>query len=159
VAIQLHFQKKHGKVTFQSGHFYVFRYQAWENDPEPNIIFINALSGIHEKTGREWRFIQGINLSYIPRKDRKRFVDDWLRHINSTRGNVKITWMLIKKNYPYISAAIRRYFYSPNYYIHDLRHVPFDKAHDVIVKSWSKDFSKRIRRSIVSRLFGRKKKK
>lgn len=149
-------EKKHQKITFKTGYFYKFKYQGYRNDPEPIIIFINAISGINPKTGNQHRYIQAINLNYIPRKDRKKFVNDWIEYYNKTQ-NVRFTWKLIQRRYKYIKFGIRRYFYIPNYYIHKVRYIPFEDVQKEVVKSLFKDFSNVIKRKIYSKLKGKKK--
>lgn len=145
----------------QSGYFYAFDYQAWENDPSPIIIFINAIEGIHPNTGHQWRLIQALNLSYVPRKDRKRFVEDWVKTLDKTK-NVKFTWQFITRRYPYIKFSIRRYMLKPTYYIKNLKAIPREKIEDAVVASWGKDFSRKLRRGLAKKfknIFARRKKK
>lgn len=73
--LRISYRKKHKGTTLQSGHFYKFKYVAFENDPSPMVIFLNAIEGLHPRTGHQWRLIQAINLNYIPRRDRRRFVE------------------------------------------------------------------------------------
>ena len=75
MAIRRGYKKKYKGVDMKSGYFYTFKYQAWENDPKPTIIFMYTLEGIHPNTGHQWRFFQGINFTYIPRSVRKRFIN------------------------------------------------------------------------------------
>lgn len=152
---------KHGRVTFRSGYFYKFAYQGYRNDPTPTVIFLNAIYGIHPTTGHQWRFIQAINLSYIPRKDRQRFVNDWLSYLGKTR-NVGLTWQIVKQKYPYIAFGIRRYFFKPEYYIGRLEEIPLENVQKEVVGTWLKDFSHEIKKKILNvfnRVTGRKKRK
>jgi len=138
-------EKRHNKVVLKSGHFYTFKYKSFENDPEPLIIFINAISGIHENTGNQHRYIQGINLNYVPKKDRKKFMETYLKANDLSKGDIKFTWKIIKRKYPYISFAIRRYFYIPNYYITNLQEIPQSAIIDAVNSNVNKDFSKKVK--------------
>ncbi len=62
-------------VQLKQGYFYSFRYSPYQEDPTPMIIFINGIKGLHPNTKHQWRLIQGINLNYIPRGDRKQFIE------------------------------------------------------------------------------------
>ncbi len=143
----------------QSGRFYTFRYRAWANDPKPTIILMYALEGRHQTTGNQWRFFQAINFTYIPRSVRKRFIDDWVRILQNT-SDVKFTWGLIKKRYPWLKVAIRRYFYQPNTYINALKEIPLEELDKYVVSTWHKDFSKKVKTELINkfrRVFMRRK--
>jgi hypothetical protein len=75
MSLKIYKKIKHNNVVFREGYCYRFNYAAFENDPQPLIFFISAIKGIHPRTGHQWRLMQGININYIPRKDRRRFVD------------------------------------------------------------------------------------
>ena len=153
------FTKKIKNIKMKSGNAYSFRYVAWENDPNPTIIFLNAFSGNHPNTGRQWRFIQGLNLTYISRKYRKRFVKDWQRILGNTK-DVKLTYKKVSIKYPYLINSIRRYFYTPSYYITNLQEIPWDQMEKAIVSTWSRDFSKKVKTSLLNkfrRVLGRRK--
>ena len=139
----------------------MFNYQAYENDPQPLIFFINAIKGIHPNTGHQWRLIQGININYIPRKDRKKFVKLW-RDTMATSKSVKFTWLKVKSQFPYIKFGIRRYMLKPNYYMKNLQKIEVKDWDKVVVKHILKDFSGQIKRKIASKMksfFTRSKKK
>jgi len=125
--------------------------RAWENDPQPTVVMLYALDGIHPNTGHQWRFFQAINFTYIPRAMRRQFAKDWIREFNRKNGNIRLTWEVIKVKYPYLQHAVRRYFFKPNYYISDLKEVPFEDMEKMIVSTWSKDFSRKIRTSLLSK--------
>jgi len=150
MAITRKYKKKFKGVDLQSGHFYKFRYQAWENDPEPTVIFMYWLQGIHPRTGHQWRFIQCINFTYVPRTIRKRFVEEWKAQLEKT-NNPKFTWEKVKAKYPQIQHAVRRYFYKPNYYITKLEKIPFDNINKAVISTWHKDFSKKIKSSLLNK--------
>jgi len=150
MTIRRRYNKLFHGVKVKSGYVYQFKYQAWENDPEPTCIVMYALEGIHPNTNHEWRFFQCINFTYIPREDRRRFARDWM-HIMGNSKNPKFTWEVIKRKYPYIKHAVRRYFFKPDYYITKLREVPFDKMEQAIVSTWAKDFSKKVKSSLFNK--------
>lgn len=153
MSIKISYTHKHSGVMMKSGEFYTFHYQPYANDPNPNIIFINYISGIHPKSSHQWRLIQAINLSYIPRKDRKKFVEDWEKNKKKSKGNLKFTWDLVKRKYPYLKFSIRRYQTKPNYYISKVEALDTDKKIAAGLKfNWAKDFSNIIRRKIASKL-------
>lgn len=140
---------KHGKVTMKSGNFYTFKYQGFKHDPSPHVVFINKLEGTHPKTNHEWHFVQCINLNYIPRQDRKRFVEDWMEQFQKSKST-EFTWNLVKRKYPYLKFAIRRYFWKPPYYISKLEHLDtIEKINKTIVGNWAKDFSKQIKMKLA----------
>lgn len=149
MTLRRHFKKKINGTNFRSGGIYTFNYQAWEHDPKPVIIYMYAYSGTHPRTGREWRFIQGINFTYIPRAYRRLFATTWISIVgNATmfkRGNLQFTWDMVLRQYPYLRPAVRRYFYSPDYYITSSKEIPFADWEKAIMSTMSKDFSKKVR--------------
>jgi hypothetical protein len=151
MAVRRKLNKTFKGVQMKSGHIYTFKYQAWEHDPRPVIILMYALEGNHERTGHQWRFFQGINFTYIPRSIRKQFVNDWKRTWQRTGGNVRFTWEMVQRRYPYLKGAVRRYFFKPNYYITELVEVPFDDIDKIVVSTWSKDFSKKLKVSLLAK--------
>lgn len=151
MAVRRKLRKRFQGVDMRSGHIYTFRYQAWEHDPKPVIILMYALEGNHENTGHQWRFFQGINFTYIPRTVRKQFARDWVRTWERSNGNVRFTWEMVQRRYPYLKGAVRRYFFKPAYYIKDLKEVPFEDMEKVIVSTWSKDFSKKLKMSLLAK--------
>jgi hypothetical protein len=147
----LRFHKKFrlGGVTFRSGGIYTFEYVGWQHDPKPVILFIHKVSGTHPRTGNEWRHIQAINFTYIPRAFRRLFATTWISMVGNAstfkRGNMSVNWPLILQRFPYLKNATRRYFWKPPYYIHNIREVPFDEWEKEIMSTMSKDFSKKVR--------------
>ena len=144
------YKKKFKGVNLQSGHFYKFRYSSWINDPEPTVIFMYSLEGMHPNTGHQWRFLQSINFTYVPRTIRKQFVKEWKIQMEKTR-DPKFTWQIVKSKYPQIQHAVRRYFIKPNYYITKLQEIPFDNIEKEVVSTWHKDFSKKIKSSLLNK--------
>ena len=109
-----------------------------------------ALEGTNPKTGHQFRLLQGINMTYIPRSIRRQFIKDWSKTLQSSR-DVKFTWEKVKRKYPYLQNAIRRYFLKPTYYIKDLKEIPFEDMEKVVVSTFSKDFSKKIKTSLIGK--------
>lgn len=132
MGIQYNFQFRHGGVTLKSGDICKMAYTAYENDPQPLIIFLYATSGYHPTTKRQWRFIQGINLNYISRSFRKAFVKDWLETHSRTQ-NTKLTYTDMKTRYPFMDTTTRRYFWKPNYYIRKLELIPPERIEQEVV--------------------------
>jgi hypothetical protein len=151
MAITRKFKKRFKGVTVKSGHIYTFGYQAWENDPKPVVIMMYALDGTHPRTKHQWRFFQAVNFTYIPRSMRRTFASEWTRVLERNQGDVRFTWEVVQRRYPYLKGAVRRYFFKPNYFIKDLKEVPFDMMEDVIVSTWSKDFSKKLKVSLLGK--------
>jgi len=137
---------REGRVSFKSGHIYRFKYLNYENDPEPTIICINAIRGIHPKTRKMHNYIQGINFTYIPRNQRKIFAKVWMDTLEKNHGHILLTWKLIKKRWPWMVIAIRRYILGAGY-IRDAKEFRGDEMQVAIIGTWRKDFSSRITRA------------
>jgi hypothetical protein len=150
MALKRHFKKKQHGVMLKSGNAYTFKYQSWENDPHPTFIYMYSYSGTHPTTNRQWRFHQGINMTYIPRSVRRQFAREWISILRST-NNPKFTWEKVSARYPYLKNAVRRYFYSPTYYISNLKEINFEDFEKVVVSTWSKDFSKKVKTSLIGK--------
>jgi len=144
MALRFKFRQKFQGQEFISGRIYNFSYTAYEHDPSPLIIFLYWVEGTHPTTRRQWRFIQAINLNYISRSNRKAFVENWINTLYTTR-DVKLTWNTVKRRYPEMTFATRRYFYSPNYYIKALKTITLEQTEKEIVGSLVKDFSTKTR--------------
>lgn len=144
------YKKRFKGVNLQSGHFYKFKYQAWEHDPKPTVIFMYSIEGINTNTGHQWRIFQCINFTYIPRAQRKRFLKQWMKELEKP-GNIKFTYQKMVAKWPYLKGATRRYFFKPNYYIRNLEEIPFDQVEKAVISTWSKDFSKKITTSLLSK--------
>ena len=143
MAVKRVYKKKFKNVIVKSGFVYSFKYLAFSNDPNPVCIILYALEGISH-TGHQFRFFQGINFTYIPRNIRKQFAKEWKEVMKKSNGNVKFTWEKVKRRYPQLKVAIRRYFFKPSYYITKLVEIPLDDIEKVVISTWSKDFSKKI---------------
>ena len=151
MALRTHYRKKLHGVMLKSGYIYSLKYSNWFNDPTPTIIFLYAFSGNHPNTGRQWRFIQAINFTYVPKSMRRAFANEWVRVFEQTNGNVRFTWNIVKRRYPYLKHAVRRYMYSPSYMISKLQEIPFEDMEKVIVSTWSRDFSRKIKVSLLQK--------
>lgn len=150
MALKVQYRKKLNKVMMRSGYLYTFRYRAYENDPSPTAIFLNSFSGTHPNTKRQWRFLQMLNLTYVPRSKRKSFAKDWIKTLKKT-NNVKLTYEKVKNKYPFLKLAIRRYFYSPSYYITNLKEIPLAHMEKVVISTYSKSFYKKVLREFLIR--------
>ena len=151
MAIRVIMRKNFKNVSWRSGHIYKFKYTAWTNDPEPVIILMYALDGIHPNTGHQWRFFQGINFTYIPRAQRRQFAKSWVREWEATGGSFQFTYDRVKREFPYLKTAVRRYFFKPATYIQNPIEVPLEDMEDIIVSTWSRDFSKKLRSNLVKK--------
>jgi hypothetical protein len=162
------YRKKIKGVTMRSGYFYRFKYHAWHNDRKPVVIFMSAITGMHE-SGHQWRLIQCINFTYIPRALRKRFLKSWMKELDKAPKNKKFTWRKILAKYPYLKPAVRRYLLKPTTYIKNLQEIPLDDVEKVVVSTFTKDFSKKAVRALrrkkavtankIKNLFKKKKKR
>ena len=123
---------------------------AWENDPNPTVVMLYALDGIHPRTGHQWHFFQALNMTYIPKTIRRQFIKEWMVYLQRTK-DIKLTWEIVLTKYPRLKHAVRRYFFKPNYYIKDLKEIPFDEIEKVVISTWSKDFSKRVKTSLLNK--------
>jgi len=89
-------------------------------------------------------------MTYVPRSMRRQFIRDWVRILERT-NNIRFTWETVSRRYPYLKHAVRRYFFKPTYYITKMKEIPFDKMEDVVVSTWSKDFSKKVKTSLINK--------
>lgn len=151
MALQIIYKLKLNGVTLRSGHFYSFKYTAYQEDPSPMIIFISAIKGINPKTGHQWRLIQGINMNYIPRGHRKDFLEIWNKNFDRTK-DVKFTWNIVQTKFPYLKLAIRRYMIVPKTYIRKLKYIEAENLQKEMIRSWHKDYSETLKRRLGSRL-------
>ena len=155
MALRIYKEISKNKVRLKQGHFYKFKYSPYQNDPSPILLWINAIKGTHPTSGKQWNLIQGINLNYISRRERRQFVDLWKKEMERT-GRFDITWDRVKRQFPYMQKSFRRYLLSPAYYIRDLEYIPYDKVDQEVTKSWFKDFSSTVTRragSFFKRMF------
>jgi len=142
--LKFDYKKRFHGVMLSSGKVYQFSYTGYEHDPAPMCIFLYWVSGNHPTTKRQWRFMQCINLHYISRSYRKEFVEHWGEILYRTR-NLKMTWNTVKRRFPEMEFATRRYFYSPSYYVKGLRAIPLEDLEKEVVGSLVKDYSVQAR--------------
>ena len=151
MALQIDYQFKLNGVTWKSGEFYTFNYQAWSNDPKPLIILFYRIRGINPKTGHQFRLLQGINMNYIPRSHRRLFLMQWQNYYETSNGNIKFTYEMMKKRFPWLKFGIRRYMTKPVYYIKNITPIPMDQVEDAVLSSFDKDFSKKVALELVQK--------
>lgn len=157
MALKIYKKFTHNKVRMKSGRFYKFNYIPYQNEPQPHGILLYGIFGINPSTNHQWRLFQLLSLTYLPRRDRKRFIEEWKREWERSNGNVELTWEMVKRRFPYIQHTIRRYQTKPNYYVNRLEEIPYENWEAEVVKSWHKDFSSQIFRRVgagLRRLFG-----
>jgi hypothetical protein len=136
-------------ITYQgmhlkSGHCYHFGYSRYENDPHPIIFFLNAIVGTNPNTGHLWNLIQGINLNYVPKNSRLKFVQMW-KPVVTMGANMLMTWRRIQGQMPFLRGRggmipIRRYLLGPGRYIVSPRWVPAESYQRVVLQGMTKDY-------------------
>jgi hypothetical protein len=160
MALRRVYKKKFQGVNMKSGYFYKFKYRPYRRDPKPLIILMHSIEGTHQNSGHQWRLFQAINFTYVPRAMRKRFLKVWMKEMEkpgmNRPGALKFTWQKVLRKYPYIQMGIRRYQFKPSGYITNLEQIPDDRIEKEVIKSLSKDFSKRVSTGIRGLLFRRK---
>lgn len=157
MALQVDYEFKMNGIMWKSGHIYTFRYQAWQHDPRPTIILFYRIRGIHPNTGHQWRLIQGINFSYIPRPYRKQFASYWLEVFGESDGNTRFTYQMVERRFPWLKIGVRRYMYKPAYYIQGPEEIPPHGMEDAIIDTWAKDFSKKVKIDLMKKYHAVKK--
>ncbi len=151
MAIRVEQKFRMNGISWQSGHVYTFRYNAWQHDPHPTIVLMGRYTGLHPNTGHQWRLIQGINLSYVPRSHRRLFAIQWIQEYERTGGDTRFTWQIVKRRFPFLQYAVRRYLFKPAYYIQKPIEIQFEDLEDAIIDTWAKDFSKKIRIDLMKK--------
>lgn len=101
-----------------SGRFYLFKYLAFENDPEPLGLLANICLGVHESTGHMHNYFQMINFNYLPMQLRLPIYKSWINTVNKNESFAhkyfRNFWTKINSVYP-IDFSLRRYrLYPPN---------------------------------------------
>lgn len=143
--LKMYFEKTLNGKRLQSGHFYTFGYGNYENDPQPLVIFINAIVGLNESTNHYWNLFQGINLHYISRNKRYKFLNNWLTVYDGTKENIRFTWSIITKQYPYLTLAIRRYILNTTRgFVVNLMEIDRQNIQKTVLGSMPKDYSSTI---------------
>lgn len=110
------------------------------------------IEGINPKTGHQWNLLSGINLNYIPRTQRKIFTEFWSETMRKSNGNSEFTWQLVQYKFPYLELACRRYMIKPVYRLQNVQYIPFDNVEDVVVSTWSKDFSNKLKIDLAAKM-------
>ncbi len=151
MALQIDYTFNKNGIVWQSGHFYSFRYQAWQNDPKPLIILLYRIRGIHPTTGHQWRLMQGINLNYIPRSHRRIFINQWTWHYKQHNGNIRFTYEDMKRQYPYLRYGVRRYMTKPDYYVINPVEIDIDHIEEAVLSTYDKDFSRKVAQEVVNK--------
>ena len=141
---------KNSTVWWRSGHIYTFRYKNFENDPTPTVLCLYAIKGINPNTGHRWNLMQAINLNYIARHDRKRFLHIWLDILEKNHGNIRLTWETVLRRFPYLAIACRRYLLDRKMFA-DLKELELDDIESIVVSTWAKDYSRQVQRTLLKK--------
>ncbi len=141
---------KHGWVLFRTGHVYSFRYSNFQFDPEPTVIVINTVRGIHPTTGHRHNYLQAINFTYIPRNVRSIFIKKWKKNLKRYNGDVKLSWLDVTRRYPYLMLALRRYILDKGY-VTKIVDIKYDNLEDAVIKTFEADYSKRALISAIEK--------
>lgn len=144
------FKVRIGTVWMRTGHLFYFRYKSFNYDPEPTVIALYAIAGTHPTSGRRHNYFQAINLNYVPRSQRRQFCDVWVKLLEQYGGNIIFTWEMVKRQYPYLQLALRRYSLERGE-IMALKEIPLEEIKNAVVKSWAKDFSKQAMLATVAK--------
>jgi hypothetical protein len=156
------YKVKYDRTNWVSGHIYTFKYRPWENDPEPVVVFLNAITGTHPKTGNQWKLFQCINFTYIPKSKRRQFAQSWVKEFDRLNGNTRLTFQKVKRRYPDLTVATRRYIYKTAGYITKSKELPFEEWEKAVVSTFSKDFSKKVKVNLINKfrqVIGRRKRR
>ena len=150
--IQRVFKTRLGNSTvwLRTGHIYSFRYARFQHDPEPVCIVLYALKGIHPTSGNRWNLLECCNLNYVPRNFRKQFAKIWIPLLEYYKGNIVFTWEMVKKRYPFMEIACRRYLLEGGH-ITELVEIPPEDIEKVVVSTWMKDYSKQVMFDLIAR--------
>jgi len=138
-------------LVWRSGHFYTFRYRAWNQDPTPLICLFYRITGINASTNHQWRLLQGINMNYIPRSHRRLFLLQWQHNYETSNGDIKFTYEQMKRKYPYLRFGIRRYLTKPAYYIQHPYEIPADKVEEAVMSTFDKDYSIKLKQELAQK--------
>jgi len=148
--LRARFKVRLGLTWVRTGHLYSFRYKRFQYDPEPTVIVLYAVGGTHPKTGNRHNYIQAINLNYITRGKRREFVAAWTQMLKQYGGNVIFTWNMVKRKYPYLQVAFRRYSLDRGIIV-KLKEIPLEEINQAVVGTWAKDYSKQAMMSLISK--------
>jgi hypothetical protein len=144
MSLSVFYSITHQGMHMKSGHCYHFGYSRYENDPHPVIFFINGIIGTNPRTGHFWNLIQGINLNYIPKNYRLRFVEMW-KPVVTVGANMLVTWRRIQGQFPFLRGKggmipIRRYLLGPGKYIVAPRWIPAESYQRVVLQGMTQDY-------------------
>jgi len=139
---------RNSTVWWRSGHIYSFRYRNFENDPNPIVLCLYAIKGVNPNTRHNWNLVQAINLNYIPRHNRRKFLQTWISVLEKNGGNIRLTWEMLVRHYPYLLLACRRYLLDRKMFA-DLREIPLEDIESIVISSWAKDYSKQVQLAIL----------
>lgn len=161
MALKINGNFKFKGIRWRSGHLYKFKYSNWYEDPNPLVIVLYKITGIHKNSGHQWNLLQAINMNYVPRHIRRNFAINWVQSLERNNGNVLLTWDEVKAKFPGLakSDAIRRYQLKPNYMIQNPEYVPIEKMEEALISSWHKDYSKKIKLALTRKYKSAQKKK
>lgn len=148
--LRARFKVRLSLTWIRTGHLYSFRYKNFQLDPEPTVIVLYAVGGTHPNTGRRHNYIQAINLNYISRGKRREFVTSWIRMLQQYGGNVIFTWNMVRRKYPYLMVAFRRYSLEKGI-ISKLQEIPLENIEQAVVGTWAKDYAKQATMALVSK--------
>lgn len=152
MTLQHKFKAKDGNqmAWFRSGHIYSFSYKMFNEDPNPTILCLYAIKGINPATGHQWNLLQAINLNYIARHNRRVFLHTWIPLLERNHGNIKLTWEMIQRRYPYLTVACRRYILDAKYF-RDLKEIPLEDIEAVVISTWAKDYSRQVQMALLKK--------
>ena len=151
MGLKVDYQFRLNGMEWNSGYFYTFRYRAYGQDPQPLIILFYRISGINPSTGHQWRLFQGVNMNYLPRSHRRLFLMQWQNYYETSGGNIKFTYDMMKRRFPFMRYAIRRYMTKPAYYVQNPYEIPMDKVEEAVMSTFDRDYSQKIKQELVQK--------
>jgi len=131
---------KQGMVWFKSGHCYNFNYAKYQYDPNPTVIVLNAVKGVHPTTGNRHNYLQACNFTYIPLPLRRTFIKQWISNMKRHNNNVSLSWIDVQRRYPILELSIRRYHLDKGY-IRNMVEITTDDMEKVVMQKKMVDFS------------------
>lgn len=151
MALSIDYEWNSNGIRWKSGYFYKFRYNAWRNDPEPLVIVLYRIRGIHPTSGHQWNLIQAINFNYIPQSHRKMFLKIWMNYYTQMNGNIRFTYQNVSRQFPFLKFGIRRYVLKPDYRIQRPVVIDPENIEGAVVSSFDKDFSDKVKMDLVQK--------
>lgn len=140
MAIKTNDNVKQGMVWFKSGHVYSFQYAKFQFDPNPTVIVLNAVKGVHPNTGHRHNYLQAINFTYIPLPLRRVFIRQWIKNMKRHDNNVRLSWIDVQRMYPVLELSIRRYLLDMGY-IRNMVEIETSDMEHVVLQKKAVDFS------------------